>query len=122
MTKGLGTTQIKAETDALTKVLKALDDEKEHRYTDVKKKTGLNDVTLTKHLKKLNKMKVIKRRMSKGEEYPPPVYYKILPMGKAILDVTSNIERSKHDIEHIIFIHEYDRYNSFQFRNASGNT
>jgi DNA-binding HxlR family transcriptional regulator len=103
MTKGLGKYQIDKEAKALTSVLKALDDEKEHRYKDIKEKTGLNDVTLTKYLKELKEMKLIERNIDrKSDTYPIPVYYKINPMMKAVLEVISTTEQEKHEIKKIL--------------------
>lgn len=103
MTKGLGKYQIEQEEKALKSILNILSDEKEHRNKEIKKKTGLNDATLSKHLKKLDKMNAIKRRLDdKSRKYPPPVYYKINPMMKAAMEVLSTTEQEKHNIEQII--------------------
>jgi DNA-binding HxlR family transcriptional regulator len=103
MTKGLGKYQIEQEEKALKSILDVLSDEKEHRNKDIKKKTGLNDVTLTKHLKKLKEMKLIERNIDrKSDTYPIPVYYKINPMMKAVLEVISTTEQEKHEIEKIL--------------------
>jgi predicted transcriptional regulator len=88
----------------LKSVLDVLSDEKEHRNKEIKKKTGLNDATLNKHLKYLYKEKkaIDRRQDNDSGKYPPPVYYKIKPITKAVLDVISTTEQEKHEIERIV--------------------
>lgn len=103
MTKGVGKYQIDNEAKILKSILDVLSDEKEHRNKEIKKETGLNDVTLTKYLKKLKEMKLIERNIDrKSDTYPIPVYYKINPMMKAVLEVISTTEQEKHEIEKIL--------------------
>lgn len=103
MTKGVGQYQIDKEAQAKISVLKALDDEKEHRYNDIKEKTGLKDPTVTKYLKQFVEQKLITKKVDiTSGKYPYPAYYKIKPMTKAVLEVISTTEHEKHEIEQIL--------------------
>ena len=78
--RGVGKYQIEKAEKSIEVILKILSDEKEHRYKDLKKETKLNDPTLSKYLKRLVKLKVVKKRVDlQSGKYPYPVYYEAEP-------------------------------------------
>ena len=72
MTRGVGKYQIEQSNKALLSIIKAIS-KKEKRHKDIKKETGLNDPTLSKYLKPLLKMKLVKKRVDlESGKYPYP--------------------------------------------------
>ena len=101
--QGRGKYQIENAEKALTSILGVLNDEKEHRYSDIKKETGLADPTVTKYLNQFKTQELIQKRVdTKSGKYPYPAYYKIKPITKAVLEVISTTKQEKHEIEQII--------------------
>lgn len=61
-------------------IINALSDGKWHRRMKLKKETGLSSSTLAKHLKDMEKFKVIeKKKDDESGKYPCPVFFKAKP-------------------------------------------
>ncbi len=79
MKKGTGEYQIKKAKASKKQILKVLEDGKWHRYSEIKKATGLSSATLSKHLEELTKGIVEKKLDLESGEYPYPVLYRLKP-------------------------------------------
>jgi DNA-binding HxlR family transcriptional regulator len=102
-TKGIGKYQIEKAQKTIITILRALSDEKPHQYSGLKEKTKLNSPTLSKHLKRLTKMKLIKKKMDfESGKYPYPVYYTVTPATLLQLKIIFMAEHEMHEIEKII--------------------
>ena len=77
--RGLGEKQIGMAKTAKQKICKNLQDGQWHRYSQLKKETGLSTATLTKHLKEMIKGIVERHIDVKSGQYPPPVSYRLKP-------------------------------------------
>jgi DNA-binding MarR family transcriptional regulator len=99
--KGMGEYQKRKMLEVgLMPILKVLIDEKEHRYKEIKEKGKLNDFTLSKHLKRLNKLNFVTKRIDiKSGKYPFPIYYKINPTFKLALHRYVAVEEAWKELE-----------------------
>lgn len=101
--KGIGKYQVKKAQKTIMIILRVLSDEKPHQYSELKEKTKLNSPTLSKHLKRLTKMKLLKRNIDlKSRKYPYPVYYTVTPATLLQLKIIFIAEHEMHEIEKII--------------------
>jgi DNA-binding HxlR family transcriptional regulator len=102
-TKGIGKYQVKKAQKTIMTILRVLSDGKPHQYSELKDKTKLNSPTLSKHLKRLTKMKLIERKINlKSGKYPPPVNYTAKPATLLQLKVIFIAEHEMSEIEKII--------------------
>ena len=70
-TKGIGKYQIEKAQKSIMAILRVISDEKPHQYSELKEKTELNSPTLTKHLKRLTEMKILRKKLTlKAENIP----------------------------------------------------
>jgi hypothetical protein len=76
--KGKDSYQIEKEWKSIMSVLTVFSDGKEHRYTDIKRASKLNDPTLAKLLSRFTELKMIKQRWDTST-YPHASYYKPEP-------------------------------------------
>ena len=67
--------QVEREWKSIMSILKVAEDGKEHRYKEIKAKTGLSDPTLTKLLNRFTELKIMKQRWDTNT-YPHASYYK----------------------------------------------
>lgn len=78
MKKGIGEHQLEKEKTAKSLILNLLSDGRWHRYTEIQQTTNLSTATLSKHLKNLEKEKVIEKKIDlESGDYPYPVYYRL---------------------------------------------
>jgi DNA-binding transcriptional ArsR family regulator len=102
-TKGMGKYQIEKAQKSIMAILRVISDEKPHQYSELKEKTKLNSPTLTKHLKRLTEMKILKKKIDiESGKYPYPVYYSTNPAVAPIITVMLLTEHEMHEIEKII--------------------
>jgi len=102
-TKGIGKYQLEKAQKTVMAILRAVSDENPHQYSELKQLTKLNSPTLSKHLERLKKTKVLKRKMDiESGKYPYPVYYSINPNVMPILRIMLMTEQEMHEIEQIV--------------------
>jgi len=78
MKKGKGEYQALLEHHSRQKIFEVLSDGEWHRYEEIKKHTRLSSATLAKHLKALEKLQLIEKKIDlKSGKYPYPVYYRL---------------------------------------------
>ena len=103
MTKGIGKYQTDKAEKSLMSILKVLSDEKEHRYTEIKEKSGSNDPTLKKYFTEFKELKLVKKRVDiTSGKYPYPAYYSINPKFHSLIKIIFQIEQEKKEIREII--------------------
>ena len=104
MTKGIGKYQTDKAEKSLMSILKVLSDEKEHRYTEIKEKSGSNDpATLKKYFTEFKELKLVKKRVDiTSGKYPYPAYYSINPKFHSLIKIIFQIEQEKKEIREII--------------------
>jgi len=102
-TKGIGKYQIEKAQKSIMAILRVIADGKPHQYSELKEKTKLNSPTLTKHLKRLTEVKLLKKKIDiESGKYPYPVYYSANPAITPVLTVMLLTEHEMQEIEKII--------------------
>jgi len=102
MTRGMGKYQREKSNQAFLSIIKAIS-KKEKRHMDIKKETGLNDPTLSKYLKPLLKLKLVKKRVDiESGKYPYPAYYKAEPELLTWVDAQVSTEELSKQIEPVL--------------------
>jgi hypothetical protein len=115
MRKGKDSFQMKKEWKSIMDVLRVFTDKKEHRYTEIKKASGLNDPTLAKLLSRFTKSKMVKQRWDMST-YPHASYYQATPefvlFSKSEIDteekseaIASTLSENKDPLEILNWIH-----------------
>jgi predicted transcriptional regulator len=103
MVKGRGKHQIGKTEKSILSILKVLSDGKEHRYTEIKQKSGSNDPTLQKYFKEFTEVKLVKKRVDiTSGKYPYPAYYSINPNFEPLIKIVFSIEQEKQELKKII--------------------
>ena len=94
----LGKSNLELATEAGMSILKALSDESWHKYKEILEETEISSRTLTKHLKRLEKCKLIQKERKKY----PFVYYKAEPELVTWTEAIVSMEELSQKIEPVL--------------------
>jgi DNA-binding Lrp family transcriptional regulator len=116
--KGYGLQQESDYKKATRKILKVLDDNKQHRYSALIKETNLSTATLTKHLTELEMQGIVAKFIDDVTgKYPFPVYYRLMQSWSSIdnleKDASLMLKRANED-----FLKEMNPAGFFYYMNS----